>query len=109
MLEKEMISEAPKRENGDPSARSIAGPDVALSQLDFDKLRGLCYSLKQQRVEQTKRQLEEGVISRIEAEGCCRCKMMTNFSEEKCVTQYCEHRRCRDCRDFNRGKAVEIG
>jgi len=94
-------TEALKRERSDQAARSIADRDATPSDLDLDMIRDLCYSYKQQRAEKTKRQLEEGVISRVEAEWCCRCKMMTDFVEEKCIKQYCEHRRCYCCRDFN--------
>jgi len=94
-------TEALKRKRSDQTAPSIADQDTTPRDLDLDMLRDLCSSYKQQRAERTRRQLEEGVISRVEAEWCCRCKMMTVFVEEKCVKQYCEHRRCHYCRDFN--------
>lgn len=72
-------------------------------------LRDLCNDYNLKRAEKTKRQLEQGVISRVEAEWCCRCKVMTSSFQEKCLTQYCEHRRCPCCRDFNRVGEAEIG
>ncbi len=97
------------RGGDDQTARSIVDCDATPSDRDLGMLRDLCHSYKLQRAEKTKRQIEEGVISRVEAEWCCRCKMMTDFFEEKCVTQYCEHRRCRDCHDFNSVKEAETG
>ena len=100
--------EATTRGVNDQTARSIVDRNTTPSNPDLGMLRDLCHSYKVQRAEKMKRQLEEGVISRVQAEWCCRCKTMTDFLEEKCVTQYCEHRRCRGCRDFNRVKEREI-
>ena len=102
-------AEVLKGERSDQTARNIADRDATPSDLDLDMLRDLCYKYNQQRAEKTRRQLEEGVISRVEAEWCCRCKMMTDFVEKKCVKQYCEHRRCHYCRDFNRVGEAETG
>ena len=96
--------EAMTRGGNDQTVRSIVDCGTRSSDWDLGMLRDLYYNHKLQRAETTKRQLEEGVISRVEAEWCCRCKMMTSFSGEKCVTQYCQHRRCSYCRDFNSGK-----
>jgi len=40
---------------------------------------------------------EEGIISRVKVDWCCRCKITTTFAEGKCTEQYCEHKRCRHC------------
>ena len=61
------------------------------------------------RAEKRKRDLEGGVISHVVAKWCCRCRVMTSFLEKKCVTPYCEHRRCPRCRNFNRGGEGEKG
>jgi hypothetical protein len=89
------------RGGNDQIARSIVDLDATPSDWDLGMLRDLCNDYNQKRAEKTRRQLEEGVISRVEAEWCCRCKMMTDFVEEKCIQQYCEHRRCHYCRNFN--------
>ena len=93
------------REGDDQLARIVIDRNATPNNPDFGMLRDLCHNYKVQRAEKMKRQLEEGVIIRVQAEWCCRCKMMTEFFEEKCVTQYCEHRRCRYCSDFNRVEA----
>ncbi len=101
--------EAMTRGGDDQIARLIVDSDVTPSDWDLGVLRDSCRNYNLQRAEKTKRQLEEGVVSRVEAEWCCRCKIMTDFFEEKCVTQYCEHRRCRHCREFNRVEEAETG
>lgn len=85
------------------SQENAAGPSWSEYEAwDLDMLRDRCHNDKLQRAERKKRQLEEGVINRVKAEWYCRCRIMTDFFEEKYVTQYCEHRRCHYCRDFNR-------
>ena len=99
--------EARTRGENDQTVRSIVDCDARSSDWDLGMLRDLCHNHKLQRAEKTRRQFEEGVISRVEAKWCCHCKMMTDFFEGKCVTQYCEHKRCHYCRDFNRVENAE--
>ncbi len=61
-------TEALKRERSDQTTPSIADQDATSSDLDLDMLRNLCSNYKQQRAKRTKRQLEKGVISRVEAQ-----------------------------------------
>lgn len=79
--------EAITRGGNDQIARVVVDSDATPSEWDLGVLRDSCRNYNLQRTEKTKRQLEEGVISRVEAEWCCRCKMMTDFFEEKCVFQ----------------------
>jgi len=61
-------TEALKRERSDQTTPSIANQDATSSDLDLNMLRDLCSNYKQQRAERTRRQLEEEVISRVEAQ-----------------------------------------
>ena len=66
----------------DQTAGRIVDHDVTPSDRDLGMLRDFCQSYNLKRAEKTKRQLEEGVISRVQAEWCCRCKMMRVFRKE---------------------------
>lgn len=84
-------------------SQSVVNSDSTPSEWDIGKLRDECQIYKLRRAEKTEKQLEDGVINRVKAEWCCRCKVTTDFIEEKCIMQYCEHRRCCNCLNFNRG------
>ncbi len=77
--------ELENREGNGEGARDVDEIDSETSDLDLEE------------VERKRRQLEEGIISRVKVDWCCRCKITTTFAEGKCTEQYCEHKRCRHC------------
>ena len=97
------------RGGDDQTTRTIIDYDATPSEWDLGVLRDLCHAYKLQHAKKAKEHVKEGVISRVKAEWCCRCKKMTDFFEENCVTQYCQHKRCHYCRDFNKARGAETG
>jgi len=89
--------ESENREGNGEGARDVDEIDSETSDLDLDVIRETYNNYKQQEVERKRRQLEEGIISRVKVDWCCRCKITTTFAEGKCTEQYCEHKRCRHC------------
>lgn len=78
------------------------------SDLELDESRDLWNKYKQSRADKIEKELEAGVVSRVKAEWCCRCRVTTKFSEGKCVERYCEHEQCDHCRNFSgRAKCPE--
>lgn len=94
--------EASQREGNDQRAPYITDHNADPSSSDLDMVRSLRNSYKEQRAASTKRRFESGDISRVNVEWCCHCQITTKFAEEKCVMQYCEHKRCDCCRNFNK-------
>ena len=103
------ICEASKRASSDRQARIIVDRDATSDVLDLDEFRDRYDDHRKQHAQHVKKLLHEGVINRIEATWCCRCQIMTNFREKKCVTTNCQHERCLDCRKFGQGRAAEAG
>jgi len=68
---------------------------------ELDQLRDLWKTFQQQQADKTRKRLDEGVISRLQAEWCCRCKSTTKFWEGECIGRYCRHERCHNCCNFS--------
>jgi len=90
-----------KKEKSDQTTLNIVDQNATPSDLNLNMLRDLYFNYKQQNAKKTKRQLKKEVISRVKTQWCCCYKMITDFIEKKCIKQYCEHRRCYYCYNFN--------
>lgn len=76
--------ELEKSEGDGQKEQIIAEIDSTTSDLDVHMIREICNEHKRQEAERTKRKLEEGTISYVQAKWCCRCKIATGFPEGKC-------------------------
>lgn len=66
---------------------------------ELNEIRKIWKTIKREQKEKRELQKEKGLWA--QAEWCCRCKIMTKFLNEQCVTKYCQHNRCYYCRNFN--------
>ena len=97
------------REGTSPSNGSVVQENITeeshppvLSQVDNseDVRRTWKVYREQQRVV-IRDKCQNGTVSRVWVEWCCRCKATRQFSEQGwCMMVYCQHERCSKCRDM---------
>ena len=69
---------------------------------ELEMICNLCNSYNKDQANLRSRHLDEK--GRVKVKGCCRCRSLTDFPQEKYIEMFCRHERCHDCLKFNGGR-----